>query len=142
MGILDKIKDCSHVINSFVAQNIVHYEATGPEIWNGSKGKVDAFVGGIRMGGTMTGVGKFLKICGTEPRDHKIQGLDAEGDHKIQGIGACIVPVVLDVNILNEVIMVSNAEAIETAKLLALKEGLLIWLYYINTVTNPFPLLA
>uniref|UniRef100_A0A251TYT5 Putative tryptophan synthase beta subunit-like PLP-dependent enzyme n=1 Tax=Helianthus annuus TaxID=4232 RepID=A0A251TYT5_HELAN len=98
-----------------------------PEIWNGSKGKVDAFVGGIRMGGTMTGVGKFLKI----------QGLDAEGDHKIQGIGACIVPVVLDVNILNEVIM-----AIETAKLLALKEGLLIWLYYINTVTNPFPLLA
>ncbi|KAJ0712811.1 putative cysteine synthase [Helianthus annuus] len=61
---------------------IVHYEATGPEIWNGSKGKVDAFVGGIRTGGTMTGVGKFLK-------------------ENIKGIGACIVPVVLDVNILH-----------------------------------------
>ncbi|GJU00742.1 cysteine synthase-like protein [Tanacetum coccineum] len=76
----------------------IHYETTGPEIWNGSDGKVDAFVSGIGTG----------------------------GPHKIQGIGAGIIPDVLDVSVLDEVVMIDSEEAIETAKLLALKEGLLV----------------
>ena len=126
--------------NSFIAGQFVnpanpkaHFEGTGPEIWDDTDGKVDVFVAGVGTGGTVTGVGQFLKsknkdvkIVAVEPKSSAVLSTGVAGAHKIQGIGAGFVPDVLDTKVYDEIIAVENDDAFKTGRLVGVKEGVLV----------------
>jgi len=111
----------------------IHRETTGPEIWDDTDGNVDIFVAGVGTGGTITGVGEFLKeknpnveVIAVEPADSPVLSEGKPGPHKIQGIGAGFVPMVLSTEVYDEIITVSNEEAFNTGREIARTEGLLV----------------
>jgi len=138
-GAIAKAEELAKEIpNSFIpgqfvnpANPAVHKATTGPEIWKDTDGKVDLFIAGVGTGGTLTGVGEYLKsqnpnikVVALEPESSPVLSEGTAGAHKIQGIGAGFVPDVLNTNIYDEIFKAPNDEAFATAKLLAKKEGI------------------
>jgi cysteine synthase A len=115
------------------ANPAAHRKTTGPEIWEDTDGNVDIFVAGVGTGGTITGVGEYLKeknpamqIVAVEPKDSPVLSGGNAGAHGLQGIGAGFIPVILNTEIYDEIITVTTEEAYETARLLAKTEGILV----------------
>ena len=140
-GAIAKADELSKEIpNSFVPGQFVnpanpeaHRKTTGPEIWQDTDGKVDYFVAGVGTGGTITGVGEFLKskdasvkVVAVEPKTSAVLSTGVAGPHKIQGIGAGFVPDVLDTKVYDEIIPVENEDAFATGKLVGRSEGVLV----------------
>ena len=140
-GAIEKAESLAKEIpNSFIPDQFsnpsnpkVHKETTGPEIWNDTDGKVDIFVAGVGTGGTITGVGEFLKeknpnikVVAVEPESSPLLSKGIAGSHKIQGIGANFVPKILNTNIYDEIITIKNEEAFDSRNLLGTTEGILV----------------
>lgn len=132
---LQKEIDGAVILGQFVnpANPAVHKETTGPEIWAQTDGKVDIFVAGVGTGGTITGVGEYLKeqnpgvkIVAVEPADSQVLGKGTPGPHKIQGIGAGFVPDILNTEIYDEIIAVENEDAFAEGRAFAVSEGVLV----------------
>lgn len=132
---LSKEIEGSFIPGQFVnpANPAVHKATTGPEIWEDTDGAVDVFVAGVGTGGTLTGVGEYLKskkenvkIVAVEPATSPVLSTGKGGAHKIQGIGAGFVPDVLNTQIYDEILPIENEDAFEYSKLLAKKEGILV----------------
>lgn len=131
---------CREIPNTFMPQQFnnpanpqVHYEHTGPEIWEQTGGKVDAFVAGVGTGGTITGVGRFLKeknpacqIYAVEPEESAVISGSPKGPHMIQGIGAGFVPENLDRDVIDEIITIKSSEAITAAQEVMRTEGIFV----------------
>ena len=125
----------SVILGQFVnpANPAAHFATTGPEIWEDTDGKIDIFVAGVGTGGTVTGVGKYLKsknpnvkIVAVEPATSPVLSKGVAGPHKIQGIGAGFVPETLDTNVYDEIFAVENDDAFATGKAIARAEGVLV----------------
>lgn len=140
-GAIEKANELAQEIpNSFIPDQFsnpsnpkIHKETTGPEIWNDTNGNVDIFVAGVGTGGTITGVGEFLKskksdvkIVAVEPESSPLLSKGIAGSHKIQGIGANFVPSILNTNIYDEIIPVSNEDAYAMGKAIGNTEGILV----------------
>ena len=140
-GAIAKAEELSREIpNSFVpgqfvnaANPMAHFETTGPEIYEDADGRVDFFVAGVGTGGTITGVGRYLKsrlpgvkIVAVEPASSAVLSTGVAGAHKIQGIGAGFVPEVLDTKVYDEIIPVSNEDAFATGRMIGRSEGVLV----------------
>ena len=140
-GAIAKAEELAQEIpNSFIPGQFVnlanpaaHWATTGPEIWADTDGQVDIFVAGVGTGGTITGVGQYLKeqnpavkVVAVEPKDSPVLSEGRSGSHKIQGIGAGFVPEVLDTAVYDEIIPVSNEDAFAAGRLVGRKEGVLV----------------
>ena len=140
-GAIAKASELAEEIpNSFIPRQFfnpvnpqVHFQTTGPEIWEDTDGTVDILVAGIGTGGTISGAGRFLKeknpniqIVAVEPADSPVLSKGTAGPHKIQGIGAGFIPDTLDTSIYDEIIAVTNEDAFATGRTLAQKEGVLV----------------
>lgn len=140
-GAIEKADELAKEIpNSFIPGQFVnpanpkaHFEHTGPEIFEDTDGEVDIFVAGVGTGGTVTGVGQYLKsrkpevrVVAVEPASSAVLSTGVAGPHKIQGIGAGFVPKVLDTKVYDEIITVSNEDAFATGKLIGKSEGILV----------------
>lgn len=141
VGAVEKAKELNQQIKDSVilgqfdnqANVQAHINTTGPEIWNDTDGNVDIFVAGVGTGGTLTGIGQYLKsknpnikVVAVEPESSPLLSKGVAGGHKIQGIGANFIPSILDKTVYNEVIAVPDDDALETGNIIAKKEGILV----------------
>lgn len=139
-GAIEKANELAREIeNSFIPDQFnnkanakAHFDTTGPEIWRDTDGEVDIFVAGVGTGGTLTGVGQFLKsqnknikIVAVEPKSSAVLSGKSAGKHGLQGIGAGFIPTVLETSVIDEIITVSEEEAYEAGRALSTKEGIL-----------------